>query len=136
MHILPIFVLTLALSFAFILFIQMGAEDPEASIRNDGVCRPDLNWTLDTNSGDLSITGNGPMYNYDYYDARWGNMFSLSNPINWLLLERIAHNNWHRCGPLRFLTQCTSHLIEITTSASPFRIIMYIHGLAPSRKIL
>ena len=36
-----------------------------------GTCGDNLTWTFDTETGELSITGTGAMYNYDYNNRPW-----------------------------------------------------------------
>ena len=43
-----------------------------SSAETSGKCGDDLTWTFDEGTGALTITGTGPMYNYDFGMEHWG----------------------------------------------------------------
>ena len=44
---------------------------PASAANYSGVCGPNLTWQLNTNTGVLTVAGNGKMYDYSGYTAPW-----------------------------------------------------------------
>ena len=55
--------------FTFLLALIVGAGTMHAAATYNGYCGDNLTWVLDTETGTLTISGTGAMYNYDPYNG-------------------------------------------------------------------
>jgi hypothetical protein len=53
------------------LIVSSDPDDSDADGDISGQCGDDLTWNFDPSTGQLTITGSGPMYNYSWEDTRW-----------------------------------------------------------------
>ena len=75
----------------FLALALLCALLPQISVRASadtvgGACGPDLNWSLDPDTGALSITGTGPMYDYYQEPIYWegsGIFAGYADPAPW-----------------------------------------------------
>ena len=88
-----------------IMVFAVGAIGAEAATYS-GSCGENVGWSLDTITGELSITGNGAMKNYSYFtNAPWQ---SYSKSIKKAVIEKgitsIGEYAFNKCSNLTSVT--------------------------------
>ena len=66
LHVAPRLLFAVAVLTAILSFMSLSESDASSS----GVCGDNVTWSLD-DSGNLTVTGNGPMYDYGKGNAPW-----------------------------------------------------------------
>ena len=93
------------LSTMVIIFMAMAMSSSAETY--SGACGDSLNWSLDTDTGFLDITGSGDMYNYSYHDttAPWLAYSTYIKTINFPTgLTKIGDVAFYGCSSLTSIT--------------------------------
>lgn len=95
-------ILSLFLSFSMLLGITTGLNLTASAEPLTGFCGENVKYTLDTDTGVLTISGSGTMWNYNYYNDY--SPFSQSNSIKTVVInsgvKTIGSGMFYHCSNL------------------------------------
>ena len=98
-------VLSIVLALAMIVSMFAGLQITSSALEPTGKCGGNVYWSFDSSTGTLTISGEGEMYNYNFYDSTspFRNNYNINEVIIETGVTRIGDNAFYGCSYLKDL---------------------------------
>ena len=97
-------IMSIILSFMMLMSITAGLDFSAYALSSSGSCGENVNYTFDSSSGTLTISGTGPMTDYGYGDSPFSNQSSIKEVIINSGITSIGGSAFHKCSSLTSIT--------------------------------